>query len=179
MSDESRTMIHDDLASLYAYNRWADGRMVETLRRLSAEQFAKEPAPGWTSVRATVVHLADAPLIWSRRLAGEDVTTRRTEADLPNLDDAVKLLQEGHDTFDRFVADFTLERLASALSYRNFKREAVSLPIWAVLRHVANHATYHRGQVASKLRLLGFDPPMTDLLLWAVEQTPQPATPSN
>jgi uncharacterized damage-inducible protein DinB len=46
------------------------------------------------------------------------------------------------------------------------------LPPWAVLRHVVNHATYHRGQVASKLKRLGVEQPPTDFVLWALEQMP-------
>jgi uncharacterized damage-inducible protein DinB len=166
-------MIHDDLASLYAYNRWADGRMVEALRRLSDGQYTREPAPGWTSVRATVVHIAGATSLWARRLDGETVTARRSEADVPTLDDAERFLREGHDAFDRIVAGLTPERLASVWTYRNFEGKGASVPVWAVLRHVVNHATYHRGQVAAKLRLLGFDPPVTDLVFWAIGQTPQ------
>jgi uncharacterized damage-inducible protein DinB len=47
------------------------------------------------------------------------------------------------------------------------------LPPWAVLRHVVNHSTYHRGQVASKLKRLGVEQPMTDFVFWAIEQAPQ------
>jgi uncharacterized damage-inducible protein DinB len=41
-----------------------------------------------------------------------------------------------------------------------------------VLRHVVNHPTYHRGQVASKLKRLGVEQPATDFLFWALEQMP-------
>jgi uncharacterized damage-inducible protein DinB len=33
-----------------------------------------------------------------------------------------------------------------------------------MFRHLANHSTYHRGQVAAMLRLLGEKPPSTDLI---------------
>jgi uncharacterized damage-inducible protein DinB len=44
-----------------------------------------------------------------------------------------------------------------------------------VLRHVVNHTTYHRGQVASKLKRFGVQQAETDLTFWAREQVPQPA----
>jgi uncharacterized damage-inducible protein DinB len=37
--------------------------------------------------------------------------------------------------------------------------------------HVANHSTYHRGQVATLLRQLGARPVSTDLLVFDDEQT--------
>lgn len=161
--------MRDDLLALYAYNRWADGRVVEVLRRLSPEQYVQEPAPGWSSIRATVVHLAGANDIWARRLEGEVVTVRPSEDDTPTLDDAVRYLAKGHDAFDRLLGTLTPERLASRWSYRNFKGEDTEVPLWAVYRHIVNHATYHRGQIASKLARLGLEPPVTDLVFWAME----------
>jgi uncharacterized damage-inducible protein DinB len=166
-------MTGDDLRSLYAYNRWADERVIAAVGGLSAEDYAREPAPGWSSVRATLIHVADAMGVWSRRLDGETPALRRTEADVPTFDEAVALLRAHHDAFDRHVASLTPERLASVWSYRNIQGVGYRVPLWAVFRHVANHATYHRGQVASKLKLLGATPPSTDLVVWAFEQVPQ------
>ena len=159
--------MRDDLLALYAYNRWADGRVVEVLRRLSPEQYVQEPAPGWSSIRATVVHLAGANDVWARRLEGEVVTVRSTENDTPTLDDAVRYLAKGHDAFDRLLGTLTPERLASRWSYRNFKGEETEVPVWAVYRHIVNHATYHRGQIATKLHAQGLPVASTDFIVYS------------
>jgi uncharacterized damage-inducible protein DinB len=166
-------IIEDTLPALYAYTRWADHCMVEAVRRLTPEQYAQEPAPGWSSVRASIIHLGDAMDIWSRRLRGETVTTRTAEASVPTLDDAERLLRAGHDAFDRLVAGVSATQLASTWSYHNFAGALIQVPLWAVYRHVVNHATYHRGQVASKLKRLGVDAPVTDLIYWASTQMPR------
>lgn len=165
--------MHDDLTSLFAYNRWANDRVLQAVRKLTAEQYSQEPVPGWSSVRATLVHVADATVIWSRRLRDEPITGRATEADCPTIDDAAGLLARGQDAFEQLLPTFTPARLATVLTYRNFRDEQVSAPIWAVLRHVVNHATYHRGQVAAKLGRLGVEPLPTDLVFWAIEQSAQ------
>jgi uncharacterized damage-inducible protein DinB len=162
--------MQDDLKSLYAYNRWANRRVLEACRALGPGQYEKEPAPGWTSVRATLVHLADATWIWARRIEGETVTARASEAEVPTLDDVGQLLDRGHDAFDRLVDTLTAERLAAVWTYRNLEGKELSLPLWAVFRHVVNHATYHRGQIASKFGRLGVAPAQTDFVLWAIEK---------
>lgn len=164
--------MQDDLGSLYAYNRWATALVVKAIRQLSPEQYAQEPAPGWPSVRYTVVHVVGATDIWLRRLHGETVAARPTEREVPTLDDAVRLFDQAHDGFDRLLSTLTPERLTSILAYRNFQGEECRLPVWSVLRHVVNHATYHRGQISSKLKRLGVICPDTDLAFWAMEQTP-------
>ena len=87
------------------------------------------------------------------------------EAELPTLDDDARLLAVAQDRLDRLAAPFV---------YRNTRGRAASLPLWAALRHVVNHASYHRGQVASKLKRFGVEPPVTDLVAWAIERTPRP-----
>jgi uncharacterized damage-inducible protein DinB len=163
--------MHDDFAALFAYNRWADDRILTACRGLSQEAYTRELPGGMTPLRATLVHVAGATQAWSRRLRGETVTALASDAELPTVEDAVRVLNETHDAFAHFASTLTPQRLAGIFAYRNLKNEEKRLPLWAVLRHVVNHASYHRGQVAVKLKRLGVDPPATDLVFWAIEQT--------
>ena len=72
----------DDFGALYAYNRWADLRVLEACRKLNPEQYASEPIPGWSSIRSSLVHIAIATEGWLRGVAGETVVTVPTEAEL-------------------------------------------------------------------------------------------------
>ena len=161
--------MHDDFVSLYAYNRWADRLVLEACRKLTPEQYAAEPVPGWSSVRATVTHIAIVTHGWLRGVAGEPVTSFPTESDLPAVDDSARLLDETYALLDRVLPTLSPEQLSTPQTFRGGSRSAVLAP-WVVLRHVVNHATYHRGQVASKLKRLGVDPPATDLIFWAFAQ---------
>jgi uncharacterized damage-inducible protein DinB len=164
----------DDFAALYAYNRWADRRVLEACRKLSPEQYAAEPVPGWSSVRSSLVHLAVVTEGWLRGVAGEAVESAPTEADLPTVDDAATLLDRADRILAEVLSTLTPEQLATPRTFRGRGRSAI-LPTWAVLRHIVNHSTYHRGQIAAKLKRLGVEPPATDLVFWALEQTPQSA----
>ena len=57
----------DDLAPLYAYNAWANGRVLESLRALPEADYVKEQGGGWPSLRSTFVHLAGATDAWAER----------------------------------------------------------------------------------------------------------------
>jgi uncharacterized damage-inducible protein DinB len=163
--------MNDDLVSLFAYNRWADRRVLDACRKLSPEQYAAEPAAGWSSVRASVVHIASATSNWIRRIAGEEVSSALTEADLPTVEDAERRLDQAYQNLDGQWSALTPERLAAPRIFK-LRGQSGFLPPWAVLRHVVNHATYHRGQIASKLKRHGVEQPGTDFVLWALEQMP-------
>jgi len=166
--------MHDDFVSLYAYNRWANGHVLDACRKLTAEQYGAEPVPGWSSVRSTIVHIATVTEGWLRGLAGETVDDVLTEADLPTVDDAARLLEKADRILDDLWPTLTPERLTALQTLSRRGRTAI-LPPWVVLRHVVNHSTYHRGQVASKLKRFGVEQPATDFVFWAFEQIPQKA----
>lgn len=166
--------MQDDIAALFAYDRWANHRALDACRQLTAEQYAAEPVPGWSSVRSTVSHIALATEFNLRILAGDPDDRLPTEAELATVDDAVGLLERAYRRFEELRPALTPERLDALLTLRAIGR-TFNLPRWAMLRHVVNHSTYHRGQVASKLKRFGVDQPNTDFFFWAIEQVPQQA----
>jgi uncharacterized damage-inducible protein DinB len=164
--------MHDDFASLYAFNRWANDKMIEACRKLTPEQYVAEPVPGWSSVRSTVYHIAVVTDGWLRSLANDPDQSFPTEAEVPTLDDAARVLERAYKTFESLLSMLTSQFLNTPREFRRRYR-AFTLPPWLVLRHVVNHTTYHRGQVASKLKRFGIQQPETDMPFWITEQTPQ------
>jgi uncharacterized damage-inducible protein DinB len=162
----------DDFVSLYDFNRWANARMLEACRKLTSEQYAAEPVPGWGSVRSTVYHIAIVTDGWLRTLANDPDQSFPGEADVSTVDDAARILDRAYQTLNGLLPTLSPELLATPRTMSRRGRTAV-LPPWVVLRHVVNHSTYHRGQVASKLKRFGVQQAETDMLYWALEQIPQ------
>jgi uncharacterized damage-inducible protein DinB len=165
-------IMQDDVATLFTYDRWANTKVLDACRILTAEQYVAEPVPGWSSVRSTIYHIAVATEINLRTLAGDPDDRLPAEADLPTVDDAAQLLERAYGRFEQLRPTLTPERLNSVLTLRAVGR-TFTLPRWAMLRHIVNHSTYHRGQVASKLKRFGIEQPITDFFFWAIEQIPQ------
>jgi uncharacterized damage-inducible protein DinB len=76
-----------------------------------------------------------------------------------------------------YVGGLSEADLDRVVHYRNLKGEASEAPLWQLLRHVVNHATYHRGQVVTMLRQVGAEPPSTDLVLWYRKGKPEAEEP--
>jgi uncharacterized damage-inducible protein DinB len=158
--------------ALFAYDRWANTKVFDACRKLTAEQYVAEPVPGWSSVRSTIYHIALATEWNLRTLAGDLDESIPTEADVATVDDADRLLERAYRRFEELRPALTPERLNTVLTLRR-RTYTATLPPWAILRHVVNHSTYHRGQVASKLKRFGIEQPITDFFFWVIEQIPQ------
>jgi uncharacterized damage-inducible protein DinB len=170
-------MINDDIASLYDFNRWADRRVLQACRSLTAEQYAAEPVPGWSSVSSTILHITMVTDGWLRGLTGEVVEKFLTEAEVATVDDAQRCLDRAYETLETLPIR-SPDWISTPMTLRGAGRSIV-LPPWAILRHVVNHSSYHRGQVASKLKRFGIEQPATDLLFWAMERSAPKAHAAN
>ncbi len=166
--------MQDDFVALFAYERWANRKVFDTCRKLTAEQYVAEPVPGWSSVRSTINHIALATEFNLRSLASDADERIPTEAELATLDDAARLLERAQHRFEELRPRLTPEWLNTVLTLRAIGR-TFTLPRWAILRHIVNHSTYHRGQIASKLKRFGIEQSITDFFWWTIEQIPQEA----
>jgi uncharacterized damage-inducible protein DinB len=61
--------MQDDVVALFAYDRWANRKVLDACRRLTDGQYGAEPVPGWASVQSTVAHIALATEFNLRTLA--------------------------------------------------------------------------------------------------------------
>ena len=164
--------MNDDLVSLLAYDRWATVRLADAVRRVPEAQYAAGAGEGWSSLRAVVVHVAVSTEAWRRRLAGEHVASLPGIDAMPKFDGAERLWLQANAGLAAWVASQSAARLASPFTYTNTRGITRTLPTWAVVRHVVNHGTHHRGQAASMLRRLGHVPPELDLVVWAAAGGP-------
>jgi uncharacterized damage-inducible protein DinB len=166
--------MQDDVVALFAYDRWANRMVLDACRKLTAEQYRAEPVPGWSSVLSTLSHIVLATEINLLALAGDPDDRIPTQADLATVDDAARVLEAAYLRFEALRPGLTPERLNTLLTLRAIGR-TFTLPRWAILRHIVNHSTYHRGQVASKLKRFGIEQSITDFFWWVIEQVPQEA----
>src|SRR5277367_3097565 len=103
--------MRDDIVALFAYDHWANRKVFDGCRKLTAEQFVAEPVPGWSSVRSTLYHIAMATEFNLRGLAGDPDDRIPTEAELATVDDVAQLLERAYCRFEELLPTLTPERL--------------------------------------------------------------------
>ncbi len=110
--------MQDDVVALFAYDRWANTKVLDACRKLTAEQYVAEPVPGWSSVRSTISHIALATAFNLRTLASDPDDRIPTEADLATVDDVAQLLERAYRRFEELRPTLTPERLNTVLTLR-------------------------------------------------------------
>jgi uncharacterized damage-inducible protein DinB len=155
-----------DVRDLFAYDEWANALVLDAAARLSDEEFTRGMGNSFPSVRDTLVHLLFAEWVWLRRWRGESPRLVLDPAEFADAESVRARLAEVARDRAELVAGLSDADLGRVVAYVNAKGEEWRYPLGRMMQHVANHSTYHRGQVVTMLRQLGAAAPSTDLLYY-------------
>jgi uncharacterized damage-inducible protein DinB len=161
----------EDFRLLYDYNAWASHRTLDACAVLSDEQFTRDLGSSFRSVQETLVHISGAQWIWLERWHGRSPNSGPVAADFPNLEAVRRRSAEVERNLLDYVASLTPEDLQRVISCKTMAGAVFAQPLWQMLQHLANHSTYHRGQITTMLRQLGAKPTGTDLITFYRERT--------
>jgi len=160
----------DALGRLLAYTVWANHRVVRAAVTLEPTDFAKDMGSSHGGIRGTLTHMLSAEWIWLERFKGVSPDRTIDEGEFPDLmclRDRWTAIEEHRATWFSSLPE---DAVSSRITYSSASGVEQQAPLWQLIQHLANHATYHRGQVTTLLRVLGATPAATDMLLWDREQ---------
>lgn len=163
-------MTIQEAAELFAYNDWANGRLLACAAELPPEQWSRDLGGPFPTVLGVVAHVVAAEWIWLRRWQGHSPTVGPPWLAAPRQEAVVGALAEIEADRAEFLSALSDPDLGRTIHYTLLDGSTGSLPLATLLQHTLNHSTYHRGQLASMLRRLGTTPPATDLVLHAVQR---------
>jgi uncharacterized damage-inducible protein DinB len=159
-----------DFQRLFEYTIWANHRVMRAAALLSVADFRKDMGSSLGGVRGTLAHTMGAEWIWLERFKGISPTQGFDEGEFPDviaLRDRWVTIEEHRAAWLRGLGK---DDPAEKIRYKNIQGQAFEQPLWSLVQHVANHSTYHRGQVITMLRLLGAKPVATDMVVWDRER---------
>src|SRR5262245_31023239 len=162
-------MTREDVRLLCEYDRWATKRILKLVGALTPEQYARDLGGAFPSVRDVLLHIVASKWAWltywketapSDAILTDLFTQSETlfqSASFPTDVTVIpKWAEVEKDELD-FVNEVTNELLGRLLPVGNSSISLVHL-----MQHLANHSTYHRGQIAMMLRQLGAKAEATD-----------------
>ncbi len=162
-------MNQGDIQLLFEYDRWANNNVLQAVSALSVEQFTRDLGGSFRSVRDTLVHIVAGEwgwlTIWKEPALGSafvtDLWDRIDVTFAPNAFTDIAAVRSKWAEVEReqieFVNGVTDESLRGMLPIRT-----TQLSLGHLMQHMANHSTYHRGQISLMMRQLGGVPVATD-----------------
>ncbi|KIO74835.1 damage-inducible protein DinB [Pedobacter lusitanus] len=142
------------------YNLWANATIVNWLKTKADEVVQQEVPSSFSSIKLTLIHMRATERYWLSVLnqSTEEITDKTDET----LEDVYTTFLEGSVALADQVNTMGNDRLLDTTLIVNpwFQCDFQNFDY---VMQVINHTTYHRGQIITIGRNLGFtDAPMTD-----------------
>lgn len=149
------------------YNIWANKRIIDTLLAIEDEEVLdKQVNSSFPSLRATVYHMWTAEFVWLQRLELTEQPVWIGKEFKGTFQEACHDWQRVSEVMLQFIERQYDDRgLEHVLQYYNSQKKSFKTPVYQILMHAFNHATYHRGQLITMMRELGIEKiPNTDFI---------------
>ena len=169
-------MTIDDIQLLFEYDRWANNRVLQAADALSVDQFTRDLGGSFRSARDVLLHIiggewgwltywqapSHGPAFLAELWARHDTLFRSSV--FPDIAAVRVKWAEIEEVQAEFVSGPTDEALRRMLPIRKTQMSLAHL-----MQHLANHSTYHRGQIAHRMRQLDVKPGATDFHAFLAE----------
>ncbi|RQO77234.1 damage-inducible protein DinB [Aquitalea sp. FJL05] len=167
----------EQLALQARYNQWMNDKLYAAAASLPAEAVTRDTGAFFGSLLGTLNHIVVGDTLWLQRYAGHPAAFAALQPvqDIPrpaSLDGLLfaelPALLARRQQLDHIIITLCAElqeaHLDVALPYHNTKGVAQRKNFHALLLHLFNHQTHHRGQATTLLTQLGAEVGLTDLL---------------
>jgi uncharacterized damage-inducible protein DinB len=161
------------LRTLMRYKAWANELVFAAAAKLPEAELTAPRQIVFGNMLRTLNHVRAMDEVWCAHLEGRPhgYTTRNPDA-CPSLAE-LREAQKAMDAWWVGYADSLPEaKHDEVVSFRFIGGGPGSMTRRDIVLHVANHGTYHRGNVASMMYQAGSPPPTTDLPVFLKRPSP-------
>jgi uncharacterized damage-inducible protein DinB len=155
------------VVGLVDYKRWADELTFAAVARLPEGEAGKQRPTLFGSIIGTLNHSYVVDLIWRAHLEGREhgFSSRRmiVHEDVETLRRAQAECNDWLRDWCRGQSDGTLNEV---VGFRFLSGEEGRMSRGAIVMHIVNHATYHRGYVDDLFYQIPAEPPTTNLCVF-------------
>jgi uncharacterized damage-inducible protein DinB len=141
-----------DLAN---YNSWANNIVFNWLTEITEAQWNQPIVSSFESIAATALHIASAEKAWLERFEQKPFTWLASSF-IGSKEGLLEIWKKASIDLKSFVDKFDEKDLEQTLTFKRLNGEENTMPFYQMFAHVFNHSTYHRGQLVTMLRQVGF-----------------------
>jgi uncharacterized damage-inducible protein DinB len=147
------------------FNLWANKQMINWLLTKDQNLMNEALISSFPTINKTLSHIWIAEHLWMCRIeniAWSNLINRHDG--LTTNDISEDLIASSTYYIDKIIP-ITESELEERIDYKLLSGDIGHASVMYIIHHVMNHSTYHRGQLVTMGRELGFmDPPKTDFM---------------
>jgi uncharacterized damage-inducible protein DinB/uncharacterized protein YciI len=146
-----------DARELFEYDRWANGKLSATLAKLK---------PALPQAERLFAHIVGAEELWYQRVSGGEYKQLAVWPEGQSLAQVLLRMRAIGDAWRAHLERADAKELARRVEFKNSAGQPCADRLDDIVRHVVNHGSHHRGQIASQLRAAGQVPETLDYIVW-------------
>ncbi|KPL20408.1 MAG: hypothetical protein AMJ93_12005 [Anaerolineae bacterium SM23_84] len=165
-----RMINRDGLMALYSYNAYANGLLLDTVEKLTEEQFSRRCSPSHGSVRSLLLHMLECEAFFLAQCQGQRFELE--VASLPALADIRRQWRQLAEEQQGWITSLTHAGLTRQVRLELRGQELV-FAVWELLLQAVVHSVHHRGELSVVCTGLGYPLPTMDIILHFIKQRGQ------
>ena len=154
-----------DIRLMYAYNDWANTRVLEAASRLPEALYAAKSDHSFGSIHDTLFHMLNSEVVWRTILQHGAVAWPDLNPDeAPTLEALGAVWREEARRRTAYLDQLTDADVNAVVQYNMAGEPSRARVRWHIFWHVLNHAMQHRSEVAHMLTQHGSSPGELDVM---------------
>ncbi|MFC5451584.1 DinB family protein [Paenibacillus aestuarii] len=163
-------MTHSAL-KMYDYHVWANGVIIDRLKELPQDIYQREIQSGFSSVSKVLTHIYLVDYAWFEISSGKSMNEAMAftnqlsaQVETKSIEEMKKIFLDLSERYKAFLN--SQEDLEKSIVVDNPYAGVLETSISESVLHVVTHGSYHRGNIATMLRQMGYTSVMQDFGLY-------------
>ncbi len=159
------------LIQMTKYKAWANQQFFEALLQLPEQELIAERSIIFGNILRTCHHVFAMDCVWKAHLLGEQHGFKSRNPDhCPPLVELISSQRQIDNWFISYANELTPATSQQVVHFEFIDGGNGAMSREAIMLHLVNHATYHRGHIASMMYDCSVKPPTTDLTVYLTKQ---------
>ena len=148
-------MLRDHFIHLFKYNDWATRTTANSLSGLEKKD---------ERLGDLLSHIVSAQKLWLNRVLKREIVV--SPWDRLTVQECISQSTAVTAEWVNLLENYTDKDLDKRIDYTNTKGDKYINTIRDIIMQVINHSTYHRAQIAQRVKALGGKPAVTDYIVY-------------
>jgi len=149
------TALKNLISNYTIYNQWANTKFVHWLSSLEEELLTRETLSSFNKIEKTIQHIITTQKFWMDFVEGKDLSNFNWSVCKRAVTFSLEEMISNSKEMTERLGVFTEIELETVL-HLNTPWANNKQPRYGYIMHLINHGTFHRGQIVTMARVLGW-----------------------